>query len=156
MQPHTAARIVVEAGLLSTLHQLSSPRVIYSQSWLYQVPATGPPGALVWGSLKNNGIAPTSWLRLTYLLAALDPLDAAGQLGKRLTHLEEEIRQQKQVLLHVTPRVGRLSLIELEYSVALRTAEHRWVKRIISELRSGQLSWNPEMLRKRAAHFLTG
>jgi hypothetical protein len=57
------------------------------------------------------------------------------------------------VLAMMSSRIGRLNLIEVEYAMALRTAELRWVKQIIGDVSSGKLTWNPAMLRKHAAHF---
>src|SRR5262249_6691963 len=88
-------------------------------------------------------------------LPALEPRDVRVQLGRRVAHLESEIQSYRQVLARVTPRAGRLNLIEIEYALASRVAELRWVKQIIDELNSGKLKWNPKMLQKHAAHLFS-
>jgi DNA-binding PadR family transcriptional regulator len=146
---------LLQAGLIEVAETTRFGR--RPERTVYRITAQGCQEAVQWlRELLEKPVSDTTWFFAALsFLPALDPGEAAEQLRKRLVHLEREIREQKHVLKHVTPRVGRLSLIELEYSVALRTAEHRWVKRIITELRSGKLSWNPELLRKHAAHFFT-
>jgi hypothetical protein len=47
-----------------------------------------------------------------------------------------------------------LNLVEVEYALALRAAERRWVAQLINDLQSGKLNWSRERLRKQAAGFL--
>src|SRR5262249_14819384 len=86
---------------------------------------------------------------------ALAPGEVRDQLRKRTTHLEAEIETYEQVLATVAPRIGRLNLVEVEYALALRRAELVWVKQITVELGNGKLKWDPETIRKQAAHFFT-
>ena len=124
---------------------------------IYRITETGREEALTWlrELLEKPSVDPTWFYAALSFLPALQPRDARDQLSKRISHLATEVRDYKKVLKNVAPRVGRLNLIELEYSIALRTAEQRWVSRIIGELRSGKLNWNPEQIRQYAAHFLT-
>src|SRR5262249_31666722 len=88
-------------------------------------------------------------------LPALEPRDAHDQLLTRVAHLESEIQTYRQGLSSLTPRGRPLNLIEMEYALALRVEELCWVKRIIDELSSGKLKWNPKMLQMHAAHLFS-
>jgi hypothetical protein len=68
--------------------------------------------------------------------------------------LDNEIVGYVRVLKEITPRIGRLNLIEVEYTLAMRNAERRWVAQIMEDLRNGKLNWNQTKLRKEAARFL--
>jgi hypothetical protein len=70
-------------------------------------------------------------------------------------HLDSECQNYRQVLTNVTPRIGRLPLIEVEYALAMRTAEREWVSFIINDVRTGKLNWNPEILQKPAQFLAT-
>jgi DNA-binding PadR family transcriptional regulator len=144
---------LLQAGLIEVAETTRAGR--RPERTVYRITPQGCREATQWlRELLEKPAADTTWFFAALsFLPALDPRDVAEQLRKRLTHLESEIHQHKHVLKHLTAKVGRLSLIELEYSVALRTAEHRWVRRIISELGSPKLNWNPEMLRKHASRF---
>src|SRR5258707_1122983 len=52
------------------------------------------------------------------------------------------------VLATMTPRIGRLVLIEVEYLKAMRQADLEWVKLFLEDLRSGSLVWDPDLLRQ--------
>src|SRR5215471_5599375 len=74
-------------------------------------------------------------------LPALEPHDVLERLQRRVELLETEIHNYRQVLSTVTPRIGRLHLVEVEYALALRIAESHWVSGIIKDLESGKLKW---------------
>jgi DNA-binding PadR family transcriptional regulator len=124
---------------------------------VYRITTRGAQEAVSWlRELLQKPMADTTWFFAALsFLPALDPKDTAEQLQKRVGHLENEIQQQESVLKDIGPRIGRLNLIEVEYSVALRKAELLWVKKFIAELRAGKLKWNTETVRKNASHFLT-
>src|SRR5262249_31551411 len=86
-------------------------------------------------------------------LPAIEPRETAEQLQKRVRHLESEVQTYKQVLTDLVPRIGRLPLIEVEYALAMRSAEREWVEQIIKDLRTGKLDWSPAVVRKHAAHL---
>ena len=124
---------------------------------IYRITPQGWTEATKWlRELLETPAADSIWFYAALsFLPGLSPADAVEQLEKRVTNLKREIGNYKYALRVVAPRVGRLNLIEVEYALALRTAEVRWVKRIIDELQRGKLTWNPELLRKHAAHFFT-
>jgi len=60
--------------------------------------------------------------------------------------LESEIAGLDASLRELVPRIGRLVLLESEYARAMRQAELEWVRSLIEELRSGAITWDPEVL----------
>jgi DNA-binding PadR family transcriptional regulator len=84
-------------------------------------------------------------------LGVLAPAEAAGQLRQRLTALDAEITHFSAVLAHMTPRIGRLPLVEVEYARALRQAERAWVQALLEDLQNGTLRWDPQAWRQAAA-----
>ncbi len=81
-------------------------------------------------------------------LPLLPPKSVVQQLQQRLFALESEIAGLTAVLREMTPRIGRLVLVEVEYERAMREAEMAWVKSLQEDLISGQLAWDPASLRK--------
>ena len=124
---------------------------------VYRITALGEEEALRWlRELLQEPTPDSTWFFAALsFLPALQPKDVCAQFEKRIAHLQSAIRSYRHVLRTVTPRAGRLNLIELEYALAMRVAELRWVKQILKELRGGKLSWNPERIRKFAANFFT-
>ena len=124
---------------------------------IYRITSQGSTEAIQWlRELLEKPTLDSMWFFAALsFLPALDPRDTQERLQTRVGHLEKEIENYKQVLVTMTSRAGRLNLIELEYAIALRTAELRWVKQIIKELNSHSLEWDPELLRKHAAQFFT-
>jgi len=122
---------------------------------IYRLTSEGCKEAIHWlRELLETPAADSMWFYAALsFLPALPPGEVSEQLGKRVANLKREIANYKYVLRNITPRAGRLNLIEVEYALALRLAETRWVKQIIAELDRDQLSWDPEVLRKQAAHF---
>jgi len=103
--------------------------------------------------LERPGPDTTWFYAALSFLPAVQAREAAEQLQKRARHLETEVRNYKRVLTDLVPRIGRLPLIEVEYALAMRSAERDWVEQIIKDLRNGKLDWNPAMVRKHAAHL---
>ena len=124
---------------------------------VYRITARGAEESVRWlRELLETPTADTTWFFAALsFLPALEAKDVAESLHKRVGHLESEVQHLESVLKEIVPRVGRLNLIEVEYSVALRKAELLWVKKIIAELRAGKLKWSAETVRKHASHFLT-
>ena len=75
-------------------------------------------------------------------LVYLDPRDAAGQLEERAHRLEEEIGVLAAARRTLIKRVRRINLLEEEYQLAMRRAELRWVRALLSEVRDRKFSWD--------------
>lgn len=91
---------------------------------------------------------PNQFFAALSFLAALTPENVRTQLGRRAALLEEEIAELGAVLKTMTPQIGRLVLIEVEYARAMRQAELGWVQSFRKELETGAFSWDPEELRR--------
>jgi hypothetical protein len=72
----------------------------------------------------------------------LAPQVVTRQLDERATSLEKEIVSIETGLYAALSFVGRVHLLEIEYLLAMRQAELAWVRTILSQLRSGNLTWN--------------
>lgn len=81
----------------------------------------------------------------------LTPQEAITGLKSRITLLENEIAANDARLNEALPRIGRIHLVELEYSQAMQSAELNWVKNILSDLEAGRLKWDWAKIMK-AAH----
>jgi hypothetical protein len=80
------------------------------------------------------------------LLAYLPVQEALNALDLRRIALEAAIAQlevQERGLRGILPR---LLLLEVEYVLALRQAELVWVRSLVEDLRTGQISWDIEQL----------
>lgn len=104
--------------------------------------------------LSTPGPDPVQFYAALSFLPALDPKDVVQQLLKRVELLDAEIAGHRHVLTMIAAKIGRLHLLEVEYTLAVRSAERRWVAEVIADLQAGKLDWNPEILRKIAAQML--
>jgi DNA-binding PadR family transcriptional regulator len=87
---------------------------------------------------------PSDFLASMSFLVYVTPQAALAKLQQRIQHLEKEIHAGEAARKAAAARVHRINLIESEYLVAMRQAELKWVRSILDELRSGQLTWNLE------------
>jgi DNA-binding PadR family transcriptional regulator len=146
---------LLQAGLIEVAETTRSGR--RPERTIYRLTAQGWTEAKKWllELLETPAPDPIWFFAALSFLPAIPPPEAVEQLAKRVVNLKREIGNYRFALRTVAPRVGRLNLIEVEYALALRNAEVRWVKAIIAELKTGKLKWDPEMVRKHAAHFFT-
>jgi DNA-binding PadR family transcriptional regulator len=146
---------LLEAGLIEVAETTRSGR--RPERTIYRITRKGEEEATQWlRELLETPAPDSTWFYAALsFLPALEPHDVSEQLTKRVGHLQSAVRTYREVLRTVTPRAGRLNLIELEYAIALRVAELRWVKQIIEELDSGKLTWDPAGIRRFAAHLFT-
>jgi DNA-binding PadR family transcriptional regulator len=144
---------LLEAGLIEVAETTRSGR--RPERTIYRITSKGEMEAMKWlRELLETPAPDSTWFYAALsFLPALEPHDVSKQLTKRVGHLQSAVRTYREVLRTVTPRAGRLNLIELEYAIALRVAELRWVKQIIEELDSGKLTWDPAGIRRFAAHL---
>ena len=81
----------------------------------------------------------------------LDPGMVADLLGERLVAQRARLAElEAQREAGEQAGAPRIALIEDEYSLAITTAEIRWLGSVIDDLRSGKLTWNEEQLVARA------
>jgi DNA-binding PadR family transcriptional regulator len=79
-------------------------------------------------------------------LVYLDPDDAAAQVEERIRRLEAEIDELTAARKRLIARVKRINLLEEEYMLVMRRAELRWLRRLLEDLRSHELTWNLDEL----------
>jgi DNA-binding PadR family transcriptional regulator len=85
-------------------------------------------------------------------LAVLTPKDAQRQLEKRVAALDAELKRIDAELAKVT-FLPRLFLLEIEILRESLVTELKWVRSVVEDLRSGELTWSKTWLRKMAAEF---
>jgi len=146
---------LLQAGLIAVEETTRAGR--RPERTVYRITPRGLAEAVRWlKELLEQPSPDSTWFYAALsFLPALPPREVSRQLRKRITHLARQIGEYQRALDLMIPRIGRLNLIEVEYALALRLSEQRWVEQIVEELGSGKLAWNPARLRKHAAHFLT-
>ncbi len=75
-------------------------------------------------------------------LTHLTPEDAVKQLSRRSELLKAEIAGLDSALADLIPELGRLLLIEAEFSRSMRQAELAWVQSLVGDIKSGELAWS--------------
>jgi DNA-binding PadR family transcriptional regulator len=88
----------------------------------------------------------SSFVAALSFLPYLTPDEVRDQLELRIAELECGIIAVEAVLKQLVPQIGRVCMIEAEYSLAMRRAELHWVRQTIQELRDGTFTWNREQL----------
>jgi DNA-binding PadR family transcriptional regulator len=83
------------------------------------------------------------------LLAVLKPKDVADLLEQRALALEK--RTQPAV-----PGLLRVFELESEYQDAMLKAELKWLRGVVADLRSGELTWNERKIRQMIELFPAG
>ncbi|MBA2938587.1 PadR family transcriptional regulator [Paenibacillus sp. CGMCC 1.16610] len=86
-------------------------------------------------------------------LTLLTPEDVQRQFERREGALQEEIQRTDAQLLKYKESVPRLFMLEVEHSRALLQAELEWLRAVIEDLRTGELSWNEEWISQIAARL---
>jgi DNA-binding PadR family transcriptional regulator len=110
---------------------------------VYKLTEAGEREVLGWlrDLLAKPGPVSTPFFAALSFLAHLRPEDVLAQLGTRAECLEAEIAATDAVLREIVPRLGRLVLVEVEYTQAMRRAELEWVRALSEDVRTGRLPW---------------
>jgi DNA-binding PadR family transcriptional regulator len=118
---------------------------------IYEVTAEGRRTALKW--LRTMLAEPArefpDFPAALSLLAVLEPKDVAGLLETRALELGKQVRSP-------IPGLLRVFQLESEYRDAMLKAEIGWLRSVVADLRSGELTWNERMIRKMAQMFPAG
>jgi DNA-binding PadR family transcriptional regulator len=85
---------------------------------------------------------PSQFTASLSFLVYLQPAQAAVELEARTTELEQQIASFDVALRVLTPRIGRINVIETEYARAMRQAELAWVRHILEDLRAKRFTWD--------------
>jgi DNA-binding PadR family transcriptional regulator len=81
------------------------------------------------------------------LLPLLTPEDAILQMEIRETRLADQVASITEEIQANAASLPRLYLLEYEYMRIMLEAELKWIRSIISDLRSGRLTWTKEWAR---------
>jgi DNA-binding PadR family transcriptional regulator len=79
-------------------------------------------------------------------LVHLDRAEAAEALRTRIAALEEDVASLDARIAQAEPLIGRIHLLESDYARAMRAAELAWLRRLISDVATRRLDWDPETL----------
>jgi DNA-binding PadR family transcriptional regulator len=83
-------------------------------------------------------------------LVHLTPKDAISRLTLRIRWLEQNVADLDRSIASLIPRVKRINLVESEYLSAMRKAELAWIKSLVRELHTGQLTWDLKAILREA------
>jgi DNA-binding PadR family transcriptional regulator len=89
---------------------------------------------------------PSEFTASLSFLVYLDPVRAAAELEARTTELEQQIAGFDVALRVLTPRIGRINVIETEYARAMRQAELAWVRQVLEDLKTKRFTWDLEAI----------
>jgi DNA-binding PadR family transcriptional regulator len=120
---------------------------------VYRLTQAGESEVLAWlrALLAEPMREPSQFMAALSYVAHLAPEDAVRQLEGRCDRLEVEVTELDRMLQRLVPRLGRLLLLEVEYTRALRQAELAWLRELVDDLRAGRLAWDPEAVRRALA-----
>ncbi len=137
---HAIARLQ-RAGLIEAVETQREGR--RPERTVYKLTDAGEREVLGWlrDLLARPGQVSTPFFAALSFLAHLRPEDVLAQLGARADRLEAEIASTAAVLNEILPKIGRLVLVEMEYTQAMRRAELEWVRALSEDIRTGRLPW---------------
>jgi DNA-binding PadR family transcriptional regulator len=112
----------------------------------YRLTPAGEEALLAWlrEMIATPQREPSAFMASVSFLIHLAPGDAAAQLEGRAARLQAEIEKLGTGVKRIRSFVARINLVELEYMVAMRKAELKWVRGLADEIRSGRLAWDLE------------
>ncbi len=171
MHPYRMQRLIKERGkdmvinvqrrasLYQTIHQLLRAGLIavratardekFPERTVYELTAAGRQTANTW--LREMLSTPAQefpeFPAAVSLLPLLPPGDVLRQLETREARLAEQIAAIDSAL-RSSGNLPRLFLLEEEYMRAVLEAELKWVRALIADLRSGEIAWSDEWLRR--------
>jgi DNA-binding PadR family transcriptional regulator len=147
---HEVGRLL-QAGLIAEVETSRSGK--RPERTVYRITPEGETSLLLrLRELLATPVHEPSWFFAAIsFLVHLNPTEVLGQLGERTKRLEAIIAGLDATLREMTPRLGRLLLLECEYRRAMNHAELSWVRSLIEDLRAGSLEWNSAALLQWAA-----
>jgi DNA-binding PadR family transcriptional regulator len=112
---------------------------------VYRLTDAGERDLLAWLSdlLGSPARDSVSFAAAISFLGHLRPDVAQKQLSRRSELLEAEIAGLDTALADPVHKLGRLIVIEVEFTRAIKQAELDWVRSLIDDIRRGDLNWNP-------------
>ncbi len=142
---HAVDRLV-KAGLIEPVE--TSREGKRPERTIYRLTAEGREDFNAWlGELLSTPLPeyPVFTAAVSFL-AHLPIADVAKALETRAILLEGEIAGLDAYTRGLGTQLHRLVLLELEYTRALRQAELEWVRALSEDIRTGKLTWDPDLL----------
>ena len=142
-------------GLVEVVATVSSSA--YPDRVEYAITERGREVAREWlrEMLSSTGEEFPEFIAALSVLFALEPDDAQTELERREQKLADQLAATTGELARAPAGLPRLFLLEEEYRRTLLEAELGWVRALIDDLRSGQLTWSEEWLRDIGQQFLS-
>lgn len=146
---YTVVRNLAKHGLIAEVESTRAGR--RPERTVYRITDAGRDELLDWTrELLSSGAAEFPRFRAGLsLMAVLPPDEVSSLLQQRLAAVERDIATAGAAMDEHGPRVPRLFLIEVEYDLAVLTAEAGWLRSLIAELVDGTL---PGLAEWRRAH----
>ena len=150
--------VAQRASLYQTINQLLREGLItfwettrqegFPERTLYQLTDQGHLTAQAW--MRDMLSEPTrefpEFPAAVSLLPLLTPDDAIHQMEIREAKLITQIALFDKEIESEAGRLARLFLLETEYMRIMLDAELRWIRSLIADLRSGQLTWTQDWM----------
>lgn len=145
------------ASLYQTINQLVKAKMIATREMERQ---EGFPERTVYELTEQGHTTAVAWMRemlsapaqefpefpaAVSFLPLLTPDDAIRQLKLREAKLADKLEQIEKELKSIV-NVQRLFLLESEYMRTLLKAEIKWVRGVIADVQSGELTWNQDRM----------
>jgi DNA-binding PadR family transcriptional regulator len=156
---HKEERLVLKAGsLYHAIAWLERSRLIEAvrtnrqgkrpERTIYRITKSGKGKLLTWlRELVSIPVRePSSFAVALDHLVHLSPIEAAEHFEQRVKKLEPRLKEMDGVLQMLTPRIGRINLLEVEFERALCQAQVSWLQQVLRDLRSGSLAWDIEQI----------
>lgn len=147
------------ASLYQTINQLLKAGLIairetardekFPERTIYELTADGRLAATEWmrEMLSTPAQEFPEFPAAVSLLPLLPPEDAAHQLEIREARLAAQIASIDEAVEKYAQGLPRLFLLEEEYMWAVLDTELTWVRGVIADLKSGELTWNTEWIK---------
>ncbi len=145
-----------EAGLIAVLQTERDQQ--YPERTVYELTDDGRRQVPVWladmlATVRNEFPHFPAALSFAMLLA---PGQLQAGLEQRAAVLREELARIEQTLADLSANLPRVVLLDDEYRRAITVAELAWIDGLISDLRTGALTWDREQLAAVASQDLSG
>jgi DNA-binding PadR family transcriptional regulator len=115
---------------------------------VYRITADGEDELMDWlrDLLSTPVREPSEFVAALAHILHLERADALEQLAERVVNLEASVAAWLAVERGVGGRIGRATIIEVEYARILAQAELAWVRSVIDDLQAGRLHWNMDKI----------
>jgi DNA-binding PadR family transcriptional regulator len=116
-----------------TVYRITNAGVCEVRSWLRELLAIPIPEA-------------TQFYAAISFVGHLTPGEVTAQLTLRGARLEAELKGLDAAIEGLQPQLGRVVLLEAEYTRDTKRAELAWVRSLIADIDGGRLTWDPASL----------